>query len=528
MKKLAVVLCGTLAACGGGTKKSTLPKEKNIVMPAEDFAVQPPPRPVVYDFDADNMEGVLYLPEGEATPPVLAQPASALPKGKAGKDLKARRAAFEKAKPGKDKVREAEWLTTALLAAAVAGDIAQDDAWKDARAALDAVVTDPAAGETTWQMAAVARQVTKDLDGSAQAWQKLIEAFPQSAHLDDYKHGLAGVLFASGQHKKAALALGKIGDKDAWGQYWSAWSMMDESRWADAATQLETALKLASADKRLSAAMRKDLIHTIAWRGGEAPAIITEVKGLGGVPALSDLVMAADYLADRGELGSSSAVFREILQDPGITPAQINHAYEVITQDALAGRRLDDLAAAVEELLGRVDKYGAGDDADRAAEVGALIATTLHGEWTTTREDSSEKAVKRLYAALTAHAGLSKKVDVSKQARDFEEQEKSPDKVPGEAAKELIRRTVRLSMNGLRHCYELGLVGNPKLEGTVNVTFSPNPDGSTTVAEITGGGFSPEDTACMKKAIESWRFPAHPKRAVITVHYPITFHVASP
>ncbi|WP_218920195.1 AgmX/PglI C-terminal domain-containing protein [Chondromyces crocatus] len=93
----------------------------------------------------------------------------------------------------------------------------------------------------------------------------------------------------------------------------------------------------------------------------------------------------------------------------------------------------------------------------------------------------------------------------------------------GELPQEVIQRVIRQHAGRFRSCYEDGLRTDPKLKGTVNVTFVIGKEGNVTSAREASSDMGNEGvSACMVRVFQGMVFPA-PKNGVVTVTYPLRF-----
>jgi hypothetical protein len=96
-------------------------------------------------------------------------------------------------------------------------------------------------------------------------------------------------------------------------------------------------------------------------------------------------------------------------------------------------------------------------------------------------------------------------------------------RIPGE----VIQRVVRMNYGKFRGCYEMGLRGNPSLQGRVAVRFIIGNDGAVTSA-ANGGSDLPDAgvVSCVTRAFYGLSFP-HPDSGIVTVTYPIVFSASN-
>ncbi|MDP3235385.1 MAG: AgmX/PglI C-terminal domain-containing protein [Myxococcales bacterium] len=82
-----------------------------------------------------------------------------------------------------------------------------------------------------------------------------------------------------------------------------------------------------------------------------------------------------------------------------------------------------------------------------------------------------------------------------------------------------IRAVVREASPQVRRCYERGLASQPKLAGTVTVSFSIEADGSA--QKVTASKFgSSTVSSCLVEVVRALTFPARSGRAPVKVNYP--------
>ncbi|MGF1468871.1 MAG: TonB family protein [Sandaracinaceae bacterium] len=87
----------------------------------------------------------------------------------------------------------------------------------------------------------------------------------------------------------------------------------------------------------------------------------------------------------------------------------------------------------------------------------------------------------------------------------------------------VIRRVVGRRAREVQRCYDAGVRFNPRLEGRVEVAFVI--DGSGRVQDVdlpTSTLGAPAVEACIRRAVERWRFPA-PEGGSVEVRYPFMF-----
>ena len=100
-----------------------------------------------------------------------------------------------------------------------------------------------------------------------------------------------------------------------------------------------------------------------------------------------------------------------------------------------------------------------------------------------------------------------------------------PPIIVGSLNKRLVQHIVRLHQKEIRHCYEVSLLKDKTLNGSVTTQFIILPDGSVESARVIDSTLNnPELEQCMIDHIKNWKFYAIPNFDGITVvNYPFTF-----
>lgn len=92
--------------------------------------------------------------------------------------------------------------------------------------------------------------------------------------------------------------------------------------------------------------------------------------------------------------------------------------------------------------------------------------------------------------------------------------------------RDIVRRIVRVRFSALRACYEKVIKTNPKLEGTVTVSFAIQPNGTIKDLKTTGSLTDAAVVGCVTKNFLSMAFPEPEKKATVNVTYPLTYTIA--
>jgi hypothetical protein len=95
--------------------------------------------------------------------------------------------------------------------------------------------------------------------------------------------------------------------------------------------------------------------------------------------------------------------------------------------------------------------------------------------------------------------------------------------VKGELDKAIIRRYLKRNIQKLTYCYEKAWLANPRLSGTVTVSFEITADGK--VKSSVASGVSSDIEACFGSVIARIEFPK-PKAGLVNVTYPLNLVLA--
>jgi beta-lactamase regulating signal transducer with metallopeptidase domain len=99
----------------------------------------------------------------------------------------------------------------------------------------------------------------------------------------------------------------------------------------------------------------------------------------------------------------------------------------------------------------------------------------------------------------------------------------SPTDSVGRVAPEIIQQAVHANFGRFRRCYEDGLAKNPKLAGTVTVSYVIGLDGTTSQAADKESTMPDKDVvACIVRGFGNISYPK-PEGGVVTVVYPVQF-----
>jgi hypothetical protein len=91
----------------------------------------------------------------------------------------------------------------------------------------------------------------------------------------------------------------------------------------------------------------------------------------------------------------------------------------------------------------------------------------------------------------------------------------------GELDKNIIRRYIRQKLPHIEYCYQKQLIVNPKLAGTITVSFVIA--GSGKVSSANAEGFDENVASCVAGVVKSIQFPKPKGGGSVTVSYPFTF-----
>lgn len=100
----------------------------------------------------------------------------------------------------------------------------------------------------------------------------------------------------------------------------------------------------------------------------------------------------------------------------------------------------------------------------------------------------------------------------------------NPPEIHGSLSKEIIRRTIGLHINEVRHCYSQELTAHPDLQGRVTVKFIISPTGTVQAAAAENSDLgNAKVEQCVAQAVRRWPFPAPEGGGLVIVSYPFVF-----
>ena len=89
--------------------------------------------------------------------------------------------------------------------------------------------------------------------------------------------------------------------------------------------------------------------------------------------------------------------------------------------------------------------------------------------------------------------------------------------------REIVRRIVRMHRNEVRHCYEVGLVTKPELEGRVVTSFTIATTGRVLGSAVTDSSLrAPDVERCIAEAVRRWEFPSTQQMANVSYPFVLT------
>lgn len=97
--------------------------------------------------------------------------------------------------------------------------------------------------------------------------------------------------------------------------------------------------------------------------------------------------------------------------------------------------------------------------------------------------------------------------------------------VRGSLDKEVIRRTIRRNIDGVKACYERGLAQRrTSFGGRVSVQFTIAGTGQVVAAVLQSSTLgAPQVEACIVKTVRGWRFDTPQGGGIVIVTYPFNF-----
>ncbi len=97
--------------------------------------------------------------------------------------------------------------------------------------------------------------------------------------------------------------------------------------------------------------------------------------------------------------------------------------------------------------------------------------------------------------------------------------------VRGALDKDIVRRVVRAHINQVRHCYNQGLVRDPRLQGRVSIQFTIGSTGKVPMAVVASSTLGDKNVGdCVAKAVRRWTFPKPDGGGAVMVTYPFVLN----
>ncbi|HEY4240231.1 MAG TPA: AgmX/PglI C-terminal domain-containing protein [Kofleriaceae bacterium] len=524
MKQLSIVLCGLLAACGGAAETT-----KTGAGSGSGSAAATPAGDVSFEVPVIEIKGVVFEPEAFEPGMPLADK-----KGLSGE-------AFEKMKPEqqnklietqrklaqttKDSVlREAQSAILATMLyrqAKTAAPDAQQKAYTDARDALHdaAQASGKKVDELTLRLLGSYDLLLKDWPGAEQAWADLVKAAPKSPDLALNKAAWAYALLR--QYKNAdALAVVKDEKLDpkapelAYVAAWAKWRGGDDG----GAWQAISIAHRGWDDRNTQDIIDRDTF-IIAARGKAGVDQVTQqlLVLLAKTPAdqygvLSKLGLGAYGFA--GKWSEGIATLEKALAAGGdkipeneragirFNEAQFEVPLDAPDQAAVYGKQ-------ALEALGKCEKCTADDKSNVALGV-YYMGRLFHLIYATSGDIRYYTPAHDLYQAAIPMLPAGKQADAGNDAGKLETTMKNTRAGKGTHDKDAIGVLMQRHNAEVQACYELALVSNPKVGGTVSVSVEADANGAikgVTTDPKAGGDGMPMVAGCVADHVKTWKLP---------------------
>jgi TonB family protein len=103
-----------------------------------------------------------------------------------------------------------------------------------------------------------------------------------------------------------------------------------------------------------------------------------------------------------------------------------------------------------------------------------------------------------------------------------------PFPLPGTLPKEAIARVVRSHLEAIKSCYEKEVAQHPDLQGSVEVGWTVEKDGSVSGARVVRSTLNEKNVeSCIVAEVARWRFITAPERTVVA-RFPFVFKTTLP
>ncbi|RMH42729.1 MAG: hypothetical protein D6689_07265 [Deltaproteobacteria bacterium] len=522
---MAAVAC-VAVACGGGSKTDT-------TVPDTPAPQGPLPQDIAHEFAPRDYQGVRFTPEALGWPGVPRIKVKGKPKL-----AKLRGAIARQRKKGKLDTSDVHTLVNLLVDQAAARQKAGDDAGAaqlrtEARDLLGELIAqngDNAQELTLKRFAAI--QFALDEKAGADAFQKVLDKFPESGDATEYRTWIAYARLRAWDNPGAAAAV----------EGWTADAV------ASHAAYVLAWVRFRQRDYPAATAAIAKAAET--WEGSGKPALLRDAKlilaragapvdqALGVVrtilpPDKPVLVALHSYELHQGYVYAgyyerASEVLDQIFD--GATPAD-KVTFRLNQADYLL--RLGKPAASADKIRESLELCKAAGEAckpelaNALAERTLLMARVYHNAYATSFDERYLKAAKVLYELyLAIEPARPDKQEVTGNYDALKQTEARGDSTMGKHAKDVMNVVITAHGEVMQACYEGVLQWEPQLRGEVKVTIDVAQDGSVSAVATepaAGKDGLAAVAACLVERIKPWAFPARTvpglTRLVVPVRY---------
>ncbi len=521
-----VALFASLTACGA-------PQAPQQPLPGAGTGPATQPTGAPGDLTAElpkvELKGGTYKPEA------LGLPLMPFSEPKKKTTLEKARVELTKAKEQEEREARAQILATLLFRASRAepADKAKallEEARNGLRTALTGATQTP--DINTLRMLGAYEYLVGDYAGSADAYGKLVAAYPQDKEIDNFRTWWAYCLLLTGKNAEAAAAVKGVTPslkvpELAYVTAWARWRTGDNA----GAWQAMRAAAIGWPDKTKATALERDLILFAARTGvavPEAKLVATSFVGKEQAWQYSIVYRLGQFLTGSGRFPDAVAAMDQAISAGG-TQVAPQDPPKVRYQQAELTLRYDDPVSGArygKQSLDALKACGA-NCADRTEVISAVqqIATFFHSIFGTSFDQRYYAPARELYEAVLAAADDAKKPAVQQLIGQLEETKKRVRPGAGVHDKELVAALLGRHSQEILACYENALVTSAAtFTGDLSLVLEFDAQGSATGVTSTPAAGEADVAAVAKCASERaklWRLPARGKPGVtrITLSY---------
>lgn len=529
MRRLLLVLALATAACGSRAKGDTgQPAAGGDVLPQDQSLT-------LKDVE---VRGVVFEPQALGLP-VMTQVTG---RGKPALDRLRRRVARKN--PEADDVHQ---LATALwLDAAAAGpnDAARATQLREeARALLRKLKASlgPRADAVTLEMLGAAELWLGDNAAAATAYEELVRRFPQHAGARAFQTWLALARLRTRKLADAAAQVKswRLDSLDEMGSYVLAWvSFIAGDGEAARAAIVRALTRWREPTSR--PIVERDLLLILARSGADADAADKVVAALSESDTQKRYVLMfklSEAFEKDGRYGDAARALDIVVdqvvkgQMPpddlvGFRFRQADYAFRLDEPERAADR-----AIVAHQALRACGQRCPAATAQAVTERVLKLAQFSHTVFAKSQDPRHYEAAHTLYAYYLEMSDRPDAETVRGYLRSLEETRRSADPNAGKHDPEVMLNVVLARRESLASCYELALMREPALEGSIKLSVEVEHTGKVTGAAsdpAAGADGLARAAGCAIGRVRGWRFPSRTVPGKTVLDIPVQFHIQPP